>query len=83
MEDCMLTTYDNSFNPFTNFEAWWKEDRRLGYDTCGLLARTSNVSDIISDELYDKEVRFAMEELVSRFPTIFKIVYKSDYQEAS
>ena len=43
-KDSMLTTFDNRFNPFTDFIRWWKEDLRLGHDCCGTLAREANLS---------------------------------------
>ena len=79
-KDYMLTTYDNPFNPFTEFEAWYKEDMILGWDTCGLLARTAVTTNDDSDEIYDEEVYAAMDEIVRRFPMIFKKVEAGDYQ---
>lgn len=79
-EDSMLTTYDNPFNPFTQFEAWWKRDLLLGYDCCGLLARTSNVSDIASDEVNDEYIVEAMKEIVRNEPMIYRIVTPSDFK---
>ena len=78
--DYMLTTYDNPFNPFTQFEAWFKFDAAiLGYNTCALLAKTANVSDVVSDEIANEEIDFAMNELIRRNPTIYKKVLRSDY----
>jgi hypothetical protein len=78
-EDYMLTTFDNKFNPFTNFVAWWKEDLRLGHDCCGLLARTANTSDIASDEVNEKYIDEAADYIIAMEPTIYKKVYASDY----
>lgn len=82
-DDFMLTTVDNQFNPFDDFEIWWKEDLRLGHDTCGLLARTSNVSDVASDEVNEQYINSAMDEIVRRWPMIYRKVRKSDYAMAS
>ena len=76
----MLTTFDNPFNPFTQFEAWYKYDLVLGHDCCGLLARTANVSDVQSQELQDLDVLRAIDEIVANYPTIFKKVTRKDYQ---
>ena len=40
-----LTTIDNPYNPFENFDEWENFDRIKGYNTCNYLAR-------ISKELY-------------------------------
>lgn len=80
-KDSMLTTFDNPFNPFTEFDRWWKEDLLLGHDCCGLLANESNVSDIASDEVNDNAIIEAMERIVKREPMIYKIVYQSDFKK--
>lgn len=82
-KDSMLTTFDNPFNPFTEFDRWWKEDLLLGHNCCGLLANESNVLDIASDEVNDKAIIEAMERIVKREPMIYKIVYRSDFKKAA
>lgn len=82
-KDSMLTTFDNPFNPFTEFDRWWKEDLLLGHNCCGLLANESNVSDIASDEVNDKAIIEAMERIVKREPMVYKIVYQSDFKKVS
>lgn len=37
--DVMLTTSDNPWNPFTDWELWYAFDENLGYATSGLIAR--------------------------------------------
>ena len=80
-KDSMLTTFDNPFNPFTEFDRWWKEDLLLGQNCCGLLANESNVSDVASDEVNDKAIIEAMERIVKREPMVYKIVYQSDFKK--
>lgn len=82
-KDSMLTTFDNPFNPFTEFDRWWKEDLLLGHNCCGLLANESNVSDVASDEVNDKAIIEAMERIVKREPMIYKLVYQSDFKKAA
>lgn len=80
-EDVALSTYLNPFSPFDDsFEAWWKYDRFvLGLDTCGLLDREACTNDIASDEVNDLYVREAMERIVKRYPSLYRIVRPSDY----
>lgn len=75
----MLTTYDNPFNPFTQFDAWFKEDLRLGHDTCGYLARMSAASQMLSDDMNEEYIDSAMDEIVSLQPMIYKKVLANDY----
>lgn len=82
-DDFMLTTFDNPFNPFTDFEIWWKFDLLLGHDCCGLLARTSRTSEIFGDDVNDKLINEAMDQIVERDPFLYKKVKRSDYQKAS
>ena len=44
-EKVMLTTVDNPFNPFTNFDEWFEFDRENGYGTCEYLARVVPFND--------------------------------------
>ena len=41
VEASMLTTVDNPFNPFTQFDVWFAWDMQSGYNTCSLLDRLS------------------------------------------
>lgn len=79
-KDSFLTTYDNPFNPFTDFVRWLKEDLILGHDCCGSVAREANTSDVASDEVNDKAIIAAMNRIVKQEPMIYKIVYPKDYQ---
>lgn len=79
IEDYMLTTFDNPFNPFDQFDVWWKTDLLLGHDCCGLLAREANTSSVFSDEINDWLIKVAMDRIISREPLLYKKVKKSDY----
>ena len=45
----LLSTVDNKYSPFTQWEKWYLEDLRLGYDTCGLLARVTADAEDFND----------------------------------
>ena len=55
MAKCMLTTVDNPYNPFTQWDAWFRFDRDQGYNSCGYLARIVHTSDSLSEEENDRE----------------------------
>ena len=45
--ECALTTYDNPFDPFTQFDSWFAFDTEKGYYTCSRIARLTNLTDVI------------------------------------
>ena len=82
-EEIMLTTYDNPFNPFENFDAWWKEDIRLGHDCCGTLAKVASLNTIASDSVNDEEVSRAINEIVEAEPLIYRKISKNQSKVSS
>lgn len=77
-KELMLTTFDNPFDPFTDFDRWWKEDLLLSHDCCGLLAREANISDVTSESVNQKDIFKAMQRIVNNEPMIYKIVCKDE-----
>lgn len=45
----MLTTLDNPFNPFTEFDKWLEFDTEKGYNTLNYIARFAHISDELSE----------------------------------
>lgn len=64
MKVSMLTTTDNPYNPFDNFDSWLRFDLDKGYNTCGLLARHTNIDDSFSDEEVNEENERAIKEII-------------------
>lgn len=44
-----LTTVDNPFDPFSQFDEWNSFDIEKGYNTCELLGRVAKTSPNLSD----------------------------------
>ena len=61
----MLTTVDNPFDPFTRFEEWLAYDTKLGYDTPGMLARITKISNDLSEPDQALAVQSAIDEIVT------------------
>ena len=59
-----LTTIDNPFDPFKDFENWFLYDVEKGYNSCGLLGRESYITDQLSDEEEDSEVERAIDDII-------------------
>lgn len=60
----MLTTIDNPFDPFTQFDEWFQFDEEKGYHTCQFLARISRASSDMSESDYERENERAIDEIV-------------------
>lgn len=59
----MLTTVDNPYDPFTQWDEWYMWDLNAGYHTPGLLARLSFVSDEISEADQYLAIQQAIDEI--------------------
>ena len=60
----MLTTVDNPFNPFTEFEEWLDYDTRMGYNTAAFLDRIAKVSNELSQPDQTLAIQNAIDEIV-------------------
>lgn len=74
-----ITTIDNPYNPFTEFENWMMFDIEKKYNTCGKLARFARTSDEFTDEENNLEVEQAIDEIIKFDPfNIYKKVRITD-----
>jgi hypothetical protein len=60
----MLTTIDNPFDPYTQWDEWFAFDLRAGYDTPSFLARNVKVSDAMSEVDQELAIELAIDEIV-------------------
>lgn len=60
----MLTTVDNPFDPFTQFDEWLVYDSQAGYETPSFLARIARTSNELSSADEDLAVEQAIDEIV-------------------
>ena len=65
----LLTTIDNPFNPFTNFDEWFAWDTEKGYGTTNYLGRIAITSEEISEAENDLAISNAMKEIVENDAT--------------
>lgn len=64
MSSPMLTTVDNPYNPFVQFEEWYAYDQSRGYNTCEYLARIAHTSIELTDEENDLLLNDAITEII-------------------
>lgn len=69
MDEFALSTFDNPFDPFEQFDAWYRFDldRARQYeskDCCSYLDRIAKTSDQLSEEENNKEIERAIDEII-------------------
>ena len=75
--ECMLTTFDNPFDPFEDFTSWFLYDVEKGYNTCSYIARIVNEDDSATEKETKDEIERAIDEIIKYdFMNIYKKVTK-------
>lgn len=74
-----LTTIDNPYSPFKDFDKWFLFDAEKGYNTCGRVARIANTSDELTEQENTRVINEAIDEIIKYdFMNIYKKVTKDD-----
>lgn len=74
---CMLTTFDNPYDPFEDFTSWLLYDNEKGYNSSGRLMRIAKLSDDMTQKETDEEVERAIDEIIKYdFLNVYKKVTK-------
>ena len=81
MTEHMLTTLDNPFNPFTQFDEWHAFDEAHGYGTVSFLARIVMTSDDLSEPDQSAAIEAAIDEIVKE--NVLGIYKKITAEEAA
>lgn len=77
--ECMLTTLDNPYNPFKEFDKWKQYDESQGYFTLAYLGRIVDYSECITEEQRRRARESAIEEIIQVNPLhIYCKVYEKE-----
>ena len=63
MRQTWVTTEDNPFDPFTQFDDWDRYDRDSGYHTCRYIAGLAQTSNALSEAENEAEIEEAVDRI--------------------
>lgn len=82
--NCALTTVDNPYDPFTEFDSWFQFDIEKNYYSCSRLARVVELSDDMSEQEEDEAIERAIDEIVKNdFLNVYKKVKRKEQATAT
>ena len=64
LTEVRLTTVDNPFDPFTEWDDWYFYDLQNGYNTCERIASITILSDQLSNQENVDSEEDAMDEII-------------------
>lgn len=80
----MLTTIDNPYDPFNQFDQWYMFDIDKGYGSCSYLDRVARTSSQLSEQENDNEIERAIDEILQfDFQNIYKKVTEKSLESAT
>lgn len=62
----MITTFDNPYDPMTQYEDWLAFDEQKGYYTNSYLARIARTSPELTPEENEEEIERAINEIIKQ-----------------
>lgn len=72
-----LTTKDNPYDPFDQWNAWFNFDMQKKYNSCGLLARIAEIDDSMTEEEKQTEFDRAIRQILKYdFENLYRRVEK-------
>lgn len=82
--ETMLTTFDNPYDPFDDFDQWLMFDKEMGYNTCEKIARIARSSEEFSIAEDKAETERAIDEIIEYdFLNIYKKLTRDVVSEGS
>lgn len=66
-KDVWITTVDNPYDPFTQWDQWYRYDEKNGYRTCGRLAKLARNAVDLSEEETEAQITAAIIALLDLY----------------
>lgn len=75
-KEFFITTHDNPYNYFTQFDEWLAFDRQMGYYTLEYLARIVRDAPDLSEEQENEEIETSINKIIEWNGDFYKKVYR-------
>lgn len=74
-----LTTVDNPYNPFLQWDDWYAFDMMKGYDTCGLIMSYAPCSEEnFTDKENEEQIEYACNRILDYYnDEFYKLVFNN------
>lgn len=59
-----LSTHDNPFNPFLDFNSWFSFDFTKGYNCCSMISRIAQTAEMLTDKENFEEIEKAIDDII-------------------
>lgn len=80
MKETWITTFDNPFSPFLQWDLWYNYDTKKGYNTCQYIDRIAKTSLSQSEAEFDRAIEQAIDEILLYNPLLYRKVVKDDFK---
>lgn len=81
-ETYRITTIDNPFSPFDEFDKWYSYDISHGYNTDAAIARELVTSDALPEDIQNQDWNDALDAVIKKdFLKIRRKVRQEDYTD--
>lgn len=77
-KEFLITTIDNPYNPFSEYEDWLRFDEENGYNTQNYVARVLQVKDLDDSLSEDEKLDIALESILSINQGLYVKAYSTD-----
>lgn len=78
VKEFLITTIDNPYNPFSEYEDWLRFDEENGYNTQNYVARVLQVKDLDDSLSEDEKLDIALESILSINQGLYVKVFSID-----
>lgn len=78
MKETFITTHDNPFDYFKQFDEWLNYDRQMGYFTLELVGRIAKLAPELSEEEQKLELERTFDSIIEWNGDFYKKVYNSN-----